>query len=261
MFGRDKHAPELTREETVGIQDATSARVSLDMAVGSLKLRGGATGLMDARFEFSEGMEPRVDYVVHRERGELRVEQPSRPKSRNITRNRWDVRLNDALPIDLKVDHSAGEAELDASSMTLTSFEFDQAAGEADVRLNGEQPQLTHVEADVAAGRLGLALLGVYPAMRDVRVETAAGQVRLDLTGEWHSEVEVKVEVAAGEVVVKLPPTVNIHATATTTIGRVKTRGLVADGNEYRREVPGAAGTLRLRAVASVGQVLLEVVD
>jgi hypothetical protein len=261
IFGRNKDNPELTREESVDAQGATTARVKLDMSLGSLRVRGGAANLMDAHFEFNEGFDPRVHYAAHDGRGELRVDQPSFPKSFNITRNRWDIRLSDALPLDLEIDNSAGEAEVDASSLALTSFELDQSAGQADVKLNGDQLRLTHVEAEVSAGRLDLEMRGAYPSMRDIRVETSAGQLRVDLTGEWSSEVDIKVEVVAGEVVLKLPSTVNIVATANTNVGRVKTRGLVQDGDRYTLTVPGATATLRLKAVANVGQVVLEVVS
>ncbi|MDQ3549407.1 MAG: toast rack family protein [Chloroflexota bacterium] len=260
MFGRDKHNPELTREDTVDAQGATSARVKLDMSAGSLRLHGNATSLMDAHFEFNEGMEPRINYAIHDGRGELRVDQPGRPKSFNITRNRWDVRLSNELPLDLEIDNAAGEAEIDASALSLTSFELEQSAGRADVRLNGDQLRLNHVDLDVAAGKLDLEMRGVYPAMRDLRVDSSAGQVRLDLTGEWHSDVAIKVEVVAGEAVIRLPRTVNIVAMANTTIGRVRARGLVQDGDHYRLDVPGATGTLRLKVEANVGQVVLEVV-
>ncbi len=258
IFGRN---PEKSREESIEPQGATTARVKLDMNVGTLRLNGGSPNLMDAHFEFNEGFEPRVDYTVHNGRGELRVDQPNFPKSLKITRNRWDIRLNDTLPIDLEIDNSAGEADIDASSVSLTSFEIDNGAGEVDVKLNGDQLRLTHVEAEVAAGRLELQMRGAYPSMREMRFEASAGQIRLDLTGEWTSEVDIKVEVVAGEVVVKLPKTVNVIATANTTVGRVKARGLMVDGDHYRLETPGAVGTLRLKAVANVGQVILEVAD
>jgi DUF4097 and DUF4098 domain-containing protein YvlB len=106
-----------------------------------------------------------------------------------------------------------------------------------------------------------LDMRGAYPVMREMRFESATGQIKLDLTGEWTSEVDIKIEVAAGEIVVKLPKTVNIFATANTTIGRVNARGLLVDGNNYRLDVPGAAGLLRLKAVANVGQVVLKVTD
>lgn len=231
------------------------------MSAGSLRVHGNATSLMDAHFEFNEGMEPRVNYTIRDGRGELRVDQPGRPKSFAITRNRWDVRLNDTIPLDLEIENAAGEAEIDASSLALTSFELEQSAGQADIRLNGNQPQLTHVDLDAAAGRIDLEMRGVYPAMRDLRVEASAGQVQLDLTGEWRSDVDIKVEVVAGEAVIRLPKTVNIVARANTTIGRVRARGLVQNGDHYRLDVSGAAGTLRLKVEANVGQVVLEVVD
>ena len=125
IFGRN---PEKSREESIDAQGATTARVKLDMSVGTLRLNGGSPNLMDAHFEYNEGHEPRVDYTVHNGRGELRVDQPSLSKSLKVTRNRWDVRLNDTLPIDLEVDNGAGEVEIDASTLSLTSFEFDNGA-------------------------------------------------------------------------------------------------------------------------------------
>jgi hypothetical protein len=258
IFGRN---PELNREESVDAQGATTARVKLDMNVGTLRLASGAPNLMDARFEYSQGVEPRVEYAVVGGHGELRVDQPSMPKSLKVTRNRWDIRLNDRLPLDLEIDNGAGEAEINASALSLTSFELDQGAGEAEVKLNGDQLRLAKVKAEVSAGRLELDMRGAYPVMREMRFESAAGQIKLDLTGEWASEVDIKIEVAAGEVVVKLPKTVNIDATANTTIGRVNARGLLVDGDHYRLEVPGAAGLLRLKAVANVGQIVLKVTD
>jgi len=258
IFGRN---PESIREESIDPQGATTARVKLDLSVGTLRLNGGSPKLMDAHFEFNEGYEPRVDYAVHNGRGDLRVDQPSFPKSFRVTRNRWDIRLNDAIPLDLEIENGAGEAEIDASTLSLTRFEMDQAAGEAEVKLNGDQLRLTNVKAEVSAGRLEFDMRGAYPSMRDMRFETSAGQIRLDLTGEWTSEVDIKVEVVAGEVIVKLPKTVNVIATANTTVGRVRARGLMVDGDHYRLETPGATGTLLLKAVANVGQVILEVVD
>lgn len=261
LFGRDKDNAEHTREETVDAEGATTARVKLDMGVGTLRVGGGAASLMDAHFEFNEGLDPRVEYSVHNGRGELRVNQPSFPKSLRATRNRWEVRLNDSIPMDLEVDNGAGEAKLDVSALSLTSFDFDNGAGESEVTLNGDQLRLAHVDAEVAAGRLELEMRGAYPVMREIHVEASAGQIRLDLTGTWVSEVDIKVEVAAGEVVVKLPKTANIVATAETTIGRVKARGLAVDGNRYLLDALGAPGRLRLKAVANVGQVVLEVVE
>jgi hypothetical protein len=258
IFGRN---PEKSREDSVDPQGATTARVKLDMNVGTLRLDGGSPNLMDAHFEFNEGYEPRVDYSVNNGRGELRVDQPNMPRSLKVTRNRWDVRLNDTLPLDLEIDNGAGEANIDASTLSLTSFELDQAAGEAEVKINGDQLRLAHVEAEVSAGRMELDMRGAYPSMRAMRFETSAGQIKLDLTGEWTSEVDIKIEVVAGEVTVKLPKNVNIVATANTTVGRVKVHGLQADGDRFRLDAPGAVGTLRLKAVANVGQVVLKVAD
>ena len=50
IFGRNKNHPELTRDDTVDSQGVSSARVKLDMSVGSLNVRGGAeAGLREVR--------------------------------------------------------------------------------------------------------------------------------------------------------------------------------------------------------------------
>lgn len=261
IFGRGNDKAENTREETVGAQGASTAKVKLDMGVGHMRVGGGANNLMDAHFEYNDGLEPKVSYEVRGDRGELRVNQPSFLRSFKATRNRWDIRLGDTIPLDLEIENGAGEASIDASSLPLTTFQLDQSAGEVEARVNGDQLRLRKVDVEIAAGRLDMEMRGAYPVLREMKVETAAGQVRLDLTGTWIGEVDIKVEVVAGEAIVRLPRNVNVIATADTTVGRVKVRGLNNDGNGYRLDVPGANGLLRVKAVANVGQVVLEVVD
>ncbi|MDQ3526034.1 MAG: toast rack family protein, partial [Chloroflexota bacterium] len=84
----------MQRSETVPAGGATSARVEIGMAVGELRISGGATELMDADFTYDDELEPEVEYRVDGGQGVLTVKQGSKKNVRS-TQNEWNIRLND----------------------------------------------------------------------------------------------------------------------------------------------------------------------
>ena len=121
-----------TETRSVGPENAESVRADLRMALGELNLTGGADGLMEADFAYNvPDWRPRVSYEVVGDTGELSVEQQGLGEGipdRDV-RNEWDMRLNDAVPIDLGVQVGGGVSNLDLDSLTLTGLELDVGAG------------------------------------------------------------------------------------------------------------------------------------
>src|SRR5208337_1707766 len=107
-----------TRKEskTVALGAAQSARVSLNMKAGELKVGGGATQLLDADFTYNvPDWKPEVSYAVSGGVGNLEVEQQGSGSSTGNTRNNWDVHLNDKAPMEMTVNMGAGRATLTLS--------------------------------------------------------------------------------------------------------------------------------------------------
>jgi N-terminal domain of toast_rack, DUF2154 len=110
---------------TIQPESAQSVRANLMMGAGELQVVGAADALMEADFSYNVAhWRPRVSYEVAGNTGELSVKQGSGGGVRlgGDARNEWNVRFNDAVPIDLRVQMGAGESDLDLDSLTLTGL-------------------------------------------------------------------------------------------------------------------------------------------
>lgn len=202
--------------QTVEIGDVESVEVKLDMGVGILRIRGGASELMEAEFAYSiKHWKPRIDYSVVGKRGVLEVKQG---KSRGMTvgkkRNRWDISLNDRVPIELKIDFGVGQADFDMRGMSLQALDIDAGVGELTLDLTGERKQDLDVSLDGGVGSATIYLpedIGVR-----VRVEGGLGSVNVwdmkkrgnvyvnDAYGKSDVAIDIDVDAGIGSIDLKI---------------------------------------------------------
>ena len=95
-----------TESRSVDPENADSVLANLRIGLGELNLTGGADSLMEADFAYNvAAWRPGVSYEMVGDTGELSVQQ--RGLGEGLpgpdVRNEWDVRLNDAMPTDLRV--------------------------------------------------------------------------------------------------------------------------------------------------------------
>ncbi len=157
---------------------AESARVELDMGAGELHLAPGATQLLDASFDYDPpSMKPDVSYHVAAKRGYLAVRQPSliQMSLRHVRESRWDVKLNEKVPIELRVKVGAGKSMLKAGGLSLT-------------RLNVE----------IGAGEMELDLRGTWAKDLDAKVQGGVGEARVLLPKDVG--VRVRAQGGLGEI-------------------------------------------------------------
>ena len=101
-----------TVSQSIEVGKAQAARAKISMGAGELKLTGGAGNLMDADFTTNiAAWVPEVSYAINDGLGNLTVRQPT-PEFNSIpteeTRNEWQVRLNNDIPLDLDCEGGAG---------------------------------------------------------------------------------------------------------------------------------------------------------
>ncbi len=129
--------PSRTETRSVELDKSELVRVELKMGAGELSVRGGSPQLMDGEFSFNRAStRPEIHYDASGFRGHLRVEEPSGVHTAN-SRYRWDLRLNDSKPMDLRVDFGAGEGRLDVGTLNLRSVEVHMGVGELRLDLRG----------------------------------------------------------------------------------------------------------------------------
>lgn len=123
---------------TIDLKGAKSAKVEIEMGAGELIMRGGAAPLMDADFTYrvADGR-PEVQYQVDGSRGTLTVRQPSHHGFGNNDKNKWELSLNEDVPMDISVKMGAGEGRLDLGRLSLHDLNIEMGAGELKLDLTG----------------------------------------------------------------------------------------------------------------------------
>ena len=196
----------LTRAIELG--EAETVTLELRMGAGELDIHGGARELMDATFSYNvEKWKPRIRYDVLGRKGLLKIRQgKSSGVPMGSTRNRWDISLNEDVPIGIKIDFGAGEGNLDLRELQLQSLDIDMGVGDLEVDLSGERQDDLRVDVDGGVGSATFYLpedVGVR-----VRVDKGIGSVDapgLQKDGSVYtnkaygtSETTIKISIDAG---------------------------------------------------------------
>ena len=151
--------PSKTVTGNIPLDESKAVSVELNMAAGELRVSGGATGLVDSSFTFNvPEWEPKIEYTHNGDRGVFRVRQGSGSTSFRNSKNEWDLKLNDRIPVSLNASVGAGQG-----TMTLGSL------------------MLEHVQVDAGAGEFTLDLRGTPTRSYDVRVNASVGQTNIHL--------------------------------------------------------------------------------
>lgn len=164
----------MSDSRTVALDGATQAEVRLQMGAGEMRLYAAdQPALLQASFEFNrERYRPEVDYRVVGGKGLLDVRTPRRHGINfGPTRNRWDLVLGRAVPVDLDIDLGAGHSEIDLRGLEIGRVDMDMGVGEVNLDLRGPHAAGFPVKID---GGIGSATL-YLPAEVGVRVKVDGG--------------------------------------------------------------------------------------
>jgi hypothetical protein len=194
-------------QKSIALDKSEMSRVEVKMGAGELRVAGGSPKLMDADFEYDiPSWKPNVRYNASSFRGELLIEQPANSNATNNVTYKWDLRLNDKLPIDLVTNLGAGEAHLNLGTMNLRSLEVHMGVGEVELDLRGNPTRDYNVEIH---GGIGQAIVHL-PASVGIVANASGGIGNIEVRGlekrdgRWvnasheHSPVTIHLDVRGG---------------------------------------------------------------
>ena len=172
-----------SEDQSIEIGSASSARIQIEFAAGQLVVGGGGGSLMNATFRYNvNDWKPKVEYSVNGNQGELLVSQEGKdfklPVGGKVI-NDWNIRLNEAAPIDLDIKTGAGESELDLRTLDLTSLNVEVGAGSTSLDLSGDWDHDLSASVTGGVGDLSIKL----PANMGVRVNLDRAIVSVTATG------------------------------------------------------------------------------
>ena len=135
----------------VDLKGAKAARVVVHMPSGMLSIQGGADQLMQADFfQGAAWSAPSVDYHVDNGFGTLIIDQQSGAQFVGHSDNTWNLKLSDAVPVELEIDVGAGRSDLNLAKIDLTRLQLNVGAGQANVDLTGERSK--DLQAEIHGG-------------------------------------------------------------------------------------------------------------
>jgi hypothetical protein len=193
--------------KSIPLDDAQSLQVDVRMNAGELRLEGGAPGILEARFRTNvEVWKPEVTYRLEGTRGVLLIEQPRRQGiSWGRAENKWDVRLNDRVPVDLTAKFGAGEARVNLSALTLDGLSLKMGVGDLTLDLGSyaQKGFSGHLKGGVGHATIYL------PEGMGVRVSVHGGLGSIDAVG-----FQVDHRVYTNEAYAKGGPSIDLDVEA-----------------------------------------------
>jgi N-terminal domain of toast_rack, DUF2154 len=194
-------------DKSIDLDKSEMARVEIKMGAGELRVEGGSSKLMEAGFDYNiAASKPVVHYNSSSFRSELVIEQPSGFHGGNNSTYKWNLHLNDKLPLDFVTHLGAGEAHLTLGSMNLRSVEVHMGVGQVELDLRGNPARDYNVEIH---GGIGQAIVHL-PASVGIVANAAGGIGDIDVhglekhNGHWtnsayeHSPVTIHLDVKGG---------------------------------------------------------------
>jgi N-terminal domain of toast_rack, DUF2154/Domain of unknown function (DUF5668) len=161
--------------QSVSLQGVQSVTANIDIPAGSLDVAGGASvnQLLNADFDYHESDgEPRVEYEVSGGHGDLSITQENKMHLHFATsRNDWQLRFADNVPMDLNVQIGAGSSNFRMQGLGVKNLDVQAGVGQMNLDLTGPRKSDLHVDIH---GGVGSAVIRL-PKDVGVRVHASGG--------------------------------------------------------------------------------------
>jgi len=198
--------------QTVDSQGAKSINAKVEMGAGQLNISSGTNHLLDSDFTFGGSFdEPRVSYNVADGVGQLSISQESQTVHFGNSHNEWTLRLNNEIPMELRIDMGAGQGNLNLRNIPLTRLDLNLGAGQVDVDLTGDRAKDLTADIEGGVGQANVRLpksVGVIAqasgGIGSIRVrglKEEGGSYTNEAYGKAHATIHLKVEGGIGQIV------------------------------------------------------------
>lgn len=234
-------APEMVTEHfTDPLEGAESAAVTLDFDRGNLTVStlDDSSNLFEAAITHNEESSFRTsgnsDRTIRLELDDVGVPQFGDLFDQD-SHVSGDIGLAEGVPIDLKINIGAGNAELFLEDLTLEKLEVDSGSGRFEVNLPGGD-----FPVKLGSGSGGITVSAAEGANLDMKAEVGSGRITLTLAEDSAGEVEL--DSGSGDIIVVIPEGAALQIEGSTGSGSVRLPDefeQVSGGEEFS----GANGT------------------
>ena len=203
-----------------------------------------------------------------RERGTLRLGMRSRDRERGIRVNRVreesraDLHLSREVPMDLKLEFGAGEADVDLGGLSLRSLRVSTGASETRIAFRSPNRIAAEaVELEAGAASFRAAGLGNARAQR-FTFRGGVGETVLDFSGAWDRNATAKVSMGIGSLTLRFPRDLGVRIVKDSFLTSFDDSGLVKRGGAYySRNWESARNRLTVEVEAAFGSIDIDWID
>jgi hypothetical protein len=229
------------REESVhvALDDAVAADVDIAFGAGELRLRPGVeAGLLEANFTYNvDKLKPVVKEDRHGDRLAVSLRLDTEGLSFNLgddTRNEWDLRLSERVPLSLFLDLGAAKGRLDLGGLRLTDARIKVGAADVEIEWDELNPVLLDLlNVDAGAASLKMRKLG-NAHFDQMNFTGGAGNFDLDFSGDWQESARVSIKTGLSNLTLVVPRDLGVKIdTGDQTLTSVKAEGFRRQGTAW----------------------------
>ena len=138
--------------------DLTRASIEISFGAGRLRLEGGSTYLFEGDLATPSWLRPKMKYQVTDREGFLELTEEGRRNRFQFARwgkdHSWDLRLNNTIPLTLKIKTGASSNHLDLSSLKVTYLDLDTGASKTEIKFGDSTSIRVQIDAGVSRIKL-----------------------------------------------------------------------------------------------------------
>lgn len=209
--------------------------VGVKYGAGTLDIAPGTAGsLYRANLRYDANtFRPQIDYAS----GRLDVSiEGSSARGRNLRGGNLDLRLSPEIPIELRLEFGAAEANLELGGLRVRSGTISTGASVTTLRVSKANPEdCDEFQLQVGAARFEAVGLGNLNARRIV-VKGGVGDVVLDFTGTPRADMDARVEMGLGALTLRVPKSLGVRVERGGLLTSFDSQGLVKRGSTFFSE-------------------------
>lgn len=163
---------------------AESADIFIIMGAGDLTVSGGADkkNLVESAITTENPKDrPEITYRIDHSHGTLKITQNEHTGNvmfPGTLQNRWDIQLNDEIPLSLDVKTGAGNSKLNIGALNLTAVRVKMGAGDQVVDFTGSSRKGPDTEIICGVGDLTVRVPGDMNSR--ITVDNGVGDIEAD---------------------------------------------------------------------------------
>lgn len=245
------------------VQGERALRVDLTYGAGELRVQPAAGPLLYRLQMRYDERQFRPVTAYDRGAGRLRLGVEGIRRNQRVQRGgSATVELAPSVPMELKLEFGAGQANLELGGLSLRSVDLSTGASETQVRWSAPN-RVPAGTVKIASGASSTRVRGLGNARAErLRFEGGVGEATLEFDGAWGRSASLEVDMGVGSLTLRFPRSLGVRIEKDSFLASFSPAGMVRRGDAwYTRNWDGARDKLTVRISAALGSIDVQWID